>query len=172
MEEVGTADVYFLSQFDALVDVSSKWSNFDHYAAKLRQFRDNLMPKEREALKINPKHLNTLIHGDLWMNNIMIRKTNANQLENMIFIDFQFSCWASPTIDLHNLFTSSLDESVRRNNSDELVDYYHGCLVSLLTQLNYPKTIPTLQEFRQKFHEKSIHGKYSYTSELRTICLA
>lgn len=160
MKEVGAVDAFFLSQFDALIDVTSEWSDFESYAMKLRQFRDNLMTKEREAFQINPKHFNTLIHSDLWMNNIMIKKSNENQLENMIFIDFQFSAWASATIDLHHLISSSLAESVRQNHLNELIASYHSCLVSLLAQLDYSKSIQSLREFQQEFNERSIHGKY------------
>lgn len=158
IEEVGVFDKVFVSQFDALVDVVSRWVNFEGYVEKLRRFRDNLMVKEREGFKFNPNHFNALIHGDLWTNNIMIKNTDDNQIENMVFIDFQFACWGSSTIDLHQLMSSSLKESVRQSNLNELVELYHSCLVGFLSRLAY-SGIPTFEEFRQEFNERNIHGK-------------
>lgn len=167
IEEVGVFDKVFLSQFDALVDVVShcQWAVFEGYVEKLRRFRANVMAKEREGFKFNPNHFNALIHGDLWTNNIMIKSTTDNQIENMVFIDFQSACWGSSTIDLHQLMSSSLKESVRRSNLNELVEFYHSCLIGYLNRLEY-SSIPTFQEFQREFNERNIHGKSSCISHL------
>lgn len=82
----------------------------------------------------------------------------AKEAENMIFIDFQYSCWASPTVDLHLFLNSSLNESLRPNSFDELVEFYHENLAGYLKCLGYKKNIPTLHEFKQQYHDRDFYG--------------
>lgn len=160
--ECGALDNYYLTQLDVLIEVISEWSDFQQYAEKLTILRDDLIEKERQAFDVNLNHFNTLIHGDLWTNNVMIKYANDNKPENMILIDFQYSCWTSPTIDLQGFLNISLRESIRRNNLNELVEFYYNRLICYLNLLNYSKSIPTLQEFQQQFRKRSLHGKCQY----------
>lgn len=84
------------------------------------------------------------------------------KIENMIFIDFQYSCFTSPAIDLHYFFNTSLQESLRPNRFDELIAFYHGHLVTYLTRLEYGKAIPNLDQFKQQYLDKSFYGKLIY----------
>lgn len=84
------------------------------------------------------------------------------KIENMIFIDFQYSCFTSPAIDLHYFFNTSLQESLRPNRFDELIAFYHGQLVTYLTRLEYQKPIPNLDQFKQQYLEKSFFGMLMY----------
>lgn len=81
-----------------------------------------------------------------------------NSIENVIFIDFQISCWTSPTIDLHYFFNNSLHESLRPNQFDDLIEFYHENLAKYLVRLEYKKQIPTLGEFKQQYKEKAFYG--------------
>lgn len=80
------------------------------------------------------------------------------KIENMIFIDFQYSCFTSPAIDLHYFFNTSLQESLRPNRFDELIAFYHGHLVTYLTRLEYQKQIPNLDQFKRQYLDKSFYG--------------
>lgn len=80
-------------------------------------------------------------------------------IENMIFIDFQYSCCTSPAIDLHFFLNTSLQESLRPRRFDELIAYYHGNLETNLKRLGYRKLIPNLEQFKQQYHDKSFYGK-------------
>lgn len=156
---------FYLTQFDAAVEVIAKWPDFAAYTDKLRRLRDNLIEKGRKAFDTDPKHFNTLIHGDMWTNNLMMKYGNIggesgeqSPIENMVYLDFQFSCWTSPAIDLHYFFNTSLQETLRENNINELIEFYHGHLANYLKRLNYPGHVPTLDEFQKQFLEKSFYG--------------
>lgn len=80
-------------------------------------------------------------------------------IENVMLIDFQYACWSSPVIDLHYFLNTSLQESLRPNRFDELIDFYHGNLVETLKRLRYKKPIPTLEQLKQQYLDKSFYGK-------------
>lgn len=150
------------------MEVLSEWSDGDYYVKKLKRVRKNLMEKGAKAFAPDPNHFNTLIHGDMWVNNLMMKYANVTEtdeinpddleIENIIFIDFQYSCWTSPTIDLHYFFNNSLQESLRPGRFDELITFYHGHLTTSLEGLEYKQQIPTLEQFKQQYFEKSFYG--------------
>lgn len=150
----------FEGQLDTLIEVVSGWSDFEKYTEKLRKLRPKLMQKCIEGIKPVPHHFNTLIHGDFWTNNIMLSyNERSNKLQNVALIDFQYSCWGSTTLDLHYFFNTSLEEDLRLNHQEELVQFYHERLLAALQVLGYKKHIPGLHEFQVEFLEKAFYGK-------------
>lgn len=151
---------YYKSQIDVVIEVISKWPDFTKYVQKLERFRDNFVEKIRKVFIVNPEHLNTLNHGDMWSSNIMVKNNQENQIENINFLDFQYSSWNSPAIDLNYLFNTSLQDPVEPKHLNELVECYHKNLVKYLEKLNYKNHIPTLGEFKQQYFEKIIWGMF------------
>lgn len=102
-----------------------------------------------------------------WVNNLLMEfietpdghDADSSVERNMVFIDFQFSSWASPTIDLHYFLNSSLEESLRPDCFDDLIAFYHENLVNNLKCIGYKKHIPSLDEFRQQYNERLFYGK-------------
>lgn len=86
-------------------------------------------------------------------------ESSSLSVENMVFIDYQYSCWTSPATDLHFFFNTSLHESLRPDRFEDLVTYYHGHLESNLKQFGYNKLIPNLDQFKQQYRDKSFYGK-------------
>lgn len=78
---------------------------------------------------------------------------------NMIFVDFQYSLFSSPTIDLHYFFNNSLQESLRPNSFNELLELYHGHLVNSLERLGYKQHIPTLEELKAQYIDKRFYSE-------------
>lgn len=155
-----TFEVFYSTSLAAMTDLISTWPNFSHIAKKLRTLQSNLMENGKKAFDARPHQFNTLIHGDIWMNNIMFRYNSANkQPENTMLVDFQFCCWSSPTIDLHYFMNTSMEEDLRLQRQDELVQYYHSVLVEALRKFNYHQRIPTLQELHIDFVTTMFYGK-------------
>lgn len=171
-------NTFYLTQFDAAIEVIAKWPDSGAYIDKLRRLRDNLMEKGRRAFDADPKHFNTMIHGDMWTNNLLMKYANNNggdseqqsAVENMIYLDFQFSCWTSPAIDLHYFFNTSVNETIRENHMNELIEFYHGHLAKYLERLNYQDHIPTLDEFQKQFLDKSFYGLLRGFSLAFSLC--
>ncbi|XP_061393301.1 uncharacterized protein LOC133328771 [Musca vetustissima] len=103
----------------------------------------------------------TLCHGDLWINNMLMQyreadKSEKKKLENLLFVDFQFSNWSSPAVDLFYFFNTSLEPELQLNADiqAEIVQYYHSILWDMLKKLNYKGHIPTLHELCVQLEER------------------
>lgn len=151
----------------------SSWPDYAHYAAKLQRIRNDIVEKGCQMFDPNPSYFNSLCHGDFWLNNVMIKqkielkskkashKSNdydESNFENVVFIDFQDSLWASPTIDLHYFLNTSLCESLRPNSFNELICFYHEHLAMALKRLSYQQRIPTKDEFLEQFNARNFYG--------------
>lgn len=84
----------------------------------------------------------------------------GQEIENLIFIDFQYSNYTSPVIDLHYFLNMSLQDSLRPNRFDELIAFYHTHLEAYLTRLEFKKPIPSLDELQQQYLERSFYGNH------------
>lgn len=151
---------FYVTALDALAEMTSKWEDFGKLTEKLKQLRPHVMDKGRIAFDAKERQFNTLIHGDVWVNNSMFTYDANGQPKNMMLVDFQFSCWASPTIDLHYFFNTSLREDLRMYHQDELVQWYHAVLVKTLLTLGYRGHVPTLLELHVDFLQNSFYGRF------------
>lgn len=158
-------DITYTSHVDIIADIISEWSGFDGYAKKLRRLRDEVIERGHQIYDLNADHFNTFVHDDLWSTNFMIKPGNKDGIEapfeNLIFIDFQFAFWSSPTIDLYYFLNSSLCDSLRPEHLDEFVQFYFQQMVDYLKRLNFTKRIPTWSEFSAQHQERKFMGMFS-----------
>lgn len=59
-------DTFYVTQLDVMTEVVSTWPNGAYYMEKLQRLRCNIMEKGAKAFDAEPKHFNTLIHGDMY----------------------------------------------------------------------------------------------------------
>lgn len=157
----------YLGMYDALLDTISTWPEFSVYYKKMTRFRKDIVEKWHQALDVNLKHFNTLVHNDLWPPNIMIKGGCSSEeapFENITFIDFQNTLWGSPALDLHLFLNMSVCESLKPDRFDELVEFYHSHLVGCLQRLKYNGHVSTWTEFHSEYLERKIMGKLTSTS--------
>ncbi|XP_055301831.1 uncharacterized protein LOC129568209 [Sitodiplosis mosellana] len=152
---------YYPLTLDAVIEIISEWPDFAVYVEKLRRLRNRIYELGCQAYDLNLNHFNTLNHDDLWGPNFMIKTRDGSPekpFENVKLIDFQFAYWSSPTTDLFYFLNSSVNEALRPERFDELVQFYHEQLVDFLKRLNYKKRIPTWPEFQEQYYERRILG--------------
>lgn len=166
-----TFDNLYVSLLDKLIEVVSKWGSYVHYVEKLTKLRSHLTEKGKRSFDAKSNQFNTLIHGDIWVNNTMYSYNAKNEPEKMMLVDFQFCCWTSPTIDLHYFLNTSLEDELRLNHQEELLQFYHSELSRMLTSLQYKKHIPTLDEFHVQFMENSFYGRSNFLAMSKKIWL-
>ncbi|KAH8232367.1 hypothetical protein KR032_004870 [Drosophila birchii] len=131
------------------------------YQAKIDRMVDRVMDYGEQSTTINPGDFVTLIHGDLWTTNVMFQIDSKGHPSNAIFIDFQFTVWNSPAIDLHYFFSTSIHENLRLEKQDELVQFYFYKLVDALKKVKYSGRIPSLFEFQQQFRTKAFYAAFA-----------
>ncbi|KAH8311100.1 hypothetical protein KR044_004377 [Drosophila immigrans] len=128
---------------------------YDRYAEKLKGVVEHIMDYGERVMRPKINDFVTLCHGDLWTTNMMFKNNAQGRPENVIFIDFQFSVYNSPAIDLQYLFSTSLQDDICQI---EMVQFYHEKLVKALKKLKYQGVIPSLYDFQLQFQ-----ARYFYT---------
>ncbi|EDX14389.1 GD21198 [Drosophila simulans] len=130
------------------------------YQRKIDRLVDTIMDYGDRSTSISPGDFLTLAHGDLWTTNVMFQYDEQGHPINAVLIDFQFSVWNSPAIDLHYFFSTSIQDHLRWKHQPELVQFYYYRLVESLKKLQYSRRIPSLFEFQLQFRARSFYSVF------------
>ncbi|EDV53700.1 uncharacterized protein LOC6554987 [Drosophila erecta] len=133
----------------------------ERYQAKIDRLVNNVMDYGERSTSFAPGDFVTLAHGDIWTTNVMFQYDDEGHPVNAIFIDFQFSVWNSPAIDLHYFFSTSIHENLRLEHQTELVQFYYYKLVEALRRVKYVGNVPSLFEFQQQFRAKAFYAVFA-----------
>ncbi|TKR65455.1 hypothetical protein L596_025860 [Steinernema carpocapsae] len=78
----------------------------------------------------------SMIHGDMWTNNIMFKLREDGSISNEIsaILDWQILCEGCVTFDFARLFVLSLDGDVRRELEFEILKFYYENLEQLMKE--------------------------------------
>uniref|UniRef100_T1PI31 Ecdysteroid kinase n=1 Tax=Musca domestica TaxID=7370 RepID=T1PI31_MUSDO len=88
-----------------------------------------------------------LNHGDFHMKNLMFKFDAHNQMEDMIMVDFQISCYAPSVIDLLYSQFLILDTEMRLRRH-EFMQYYFSEFLRILKKINYQGKLPKYSDFQ------------------------
>ncbi|XP_022232700.2 uncharacterized protein LOC111081074 [Drosophila obscura] len=133
--------------------VNTQPSLRDRYSAKLEHVAANVMEYAARSVDVGEKDLQTLIHGDCWTTNVMYQYDDRGNPVTVLPIDFQFSTWTSPVVDLHYLFSTSLREDVKEKET-ELVQHHYYALKQNLDKFSYKGVFPSLLEYQLQFESR------------------
>ncbi|KAG8250506.1 hypothetical protein J6590_100167 [Homalodisca vitripennis] len=115
---------------------------------------ENLWESIVEIYRRKEEGLNVLNHGDLWINNILFKTDDFGEAIDVKFIDFQFSRYSSPVLDLLFFFWGSADEVVREYRLQDLCKVYLQTLNNSLRDLDCVERL-TLEELNHGFKSSS-----------------
>ncbi|XP_055855054.1 uncharacterized protein LOC129918492 [Episyrphus balteatus] len=149
---------FFVGILDACGRMVSKLEGFKKYGEKLLALKPKLMEYGKQVFDPVDGHVNVLAHGDFWVNNVMFNEGPNQRPNDVILIDFQYSCWGSPAIDLHYFFNTSLMEDMRLHQQDELFQYYYNIFTGILKALKFQAKIPSLHQFLLHMSEKEFYA--------------
>ena len=90
----------FESLCECFIEEVATWEGFEYYATKLEQVRKNLIKNAQRAFDCDDGDLHVLNHGDLWTNNQLFEYDEAGNPIESVLLDFQFSAFGSPALDL------------------------------------------------------------------------
>lgn len=160
---------FFQSAFDALTDEIYSWGpEWHYYADKMRNLQPYFIEQTLSVVDNEcDDDLRVFLHGDMWTNNLMFKYDAEGVPIDVIILDFQFCCHATPAIDLFYFFFASTSDEIRQNCLDEYMHYYYCNLIKYAKRLNCTKQLPTLHQFqrqllRKMFYCKSILFKYIF----------
>ena len=160
-----TYKTFFVNNFIACARYLAQLNDADSqkYAEKIFAMAPHYMSIGKRCFDPTPGHVNVLTHGDVWTNNVMFKYcSKTGKPLDVLLIDFQYSVWGSPALDLHHFFNTSLKEPLRLYHQDELMQYFHKIFTDTLKKLNYKSNqIPSLKKFRLHAEQKRFFGKFS-----------
>nr|CAI5861547.1 unnamed protein product [Callosobruchus analis] len=76
--------------------------------------------------------ISTLVHKDMWLNNIMLRTTD----QEVKIVDFQVYSYDTPVTDVIFFLSGSVSIDVLKKHFDELLRYYYDNFVDTLKKLD------------------------------------
>lgn len=139
--------------------MKTEWEpKWEEIAAKMMKLAEKIVQKGCELYTRDDKSFNVFNHNDLWMPNVLLKYDVNDVVEDILFVDFQLSCFNSPGIDLNFFFYGSLSEETRTSSMKKLVKIYHQTLTETLVKLSYSKTIPSLHDVHVEMLRKGMNG--------------
>ncbi|CAK9812678.1 hypothetical protein ANTPLA_LOCUS7489 [Anthophora plagiata] len=134
-----------------------KWPELDKsYSEKIKKLSKTIYSKGVESVKCKDDEFNVINHGDFWVNNMLFRYDENNKPIEHVFVDFQLSYYSSPVLDLQYFLTSSLNEKVREENIQTLLDEYLNTLTATMKQLGCKTSPPTMKDLEKSFEERAM----------------
>ncbi|CAD6998414.1 uncharacterized protein LOC101454585 [Ceratitis capitata] len=80
----------------------------------------------------------SLVHCDLWINNIMFKYDDQNQPTTLKFVDFQIAQYESFVHDIIFFLFSSVDANVLEDNFENLLEAYYDAFIHNLKEVQVP----------------------------------
>lgn len=159
-EESPQAKEHFQRCFNDMTQEVKTWHGYEKYAEKLENILPKFFEQEINLYKKCQSKIKVVIHGDLWVSNFMFKYDAKNNPIAVKFIDLQIAYYGSPIFDLIYFLVTSVEDDIRFNRANEVIQMYHQALVSTLERLGYKGYVPTLFELHQEYVEKSFFGEF------------
>jgi hypothetical protein len=106
---------------ESVAKAVDSWPDYaERYSWKLRAIADVMLDRVLQITRRDDDAFNALDHGNLWVNNMLFRYSDVTEV--LRFVDFQFTYFSSPAIDLQYFFSTSLCEEVREYHMDRLME--------------------------------------------------
>ncbi|ODM88145.1 Vacuolar protein-sorting-associated protein 36, partial [Orchesella cincta] len=133
-------------------------------AKKTERFADEghkiLLDLWRKTGQNGTKYFRTLIHGDLWINNLLFKgNSDGESVEDIAFIDFQQCRFGNIYEELHYFFFTSTTADFRKTHLRTCLQTYFQNFESILQGLNteMPRGF-TVDELIATFYENVEYG--------------
>lgn len=138
--------------------VFSKHRSEPLFTEKLTDLFHSLFNDAFDLMSPSTKYRNTVVHRDLWSNNILL-KTENGQCDALI-IDFQTVLYCPPTMDLSSVIYMNTDKKFRDKHVDEILEFYYKVLSEEVEDkigIDFA-TILSVDEFMESYDESLLFG--------------
>lgn len=141
----------------ATAEVQSWGAEYEKYLGDLQFIRDNFLAIANNSL-VPSDGMGVFMHGDMWLNNLLVQYGDNKSAKDILLIDFQLSGWASRAVDLIYFVFTTLNEEDYMNHFDEVLQIYNEEFSATLKKFDY-KAIPSFSEFQQEVQKKLPYGE-------------
>lgn len=133
---------------DIFKDILQQHPDYAYLSEKMGYWPSKI-PEPREPYA-------SIAHGDLWVNNTMQKLKNGKAVANKL-VDFQLYSYRSCASDVFFFLWTSCQESVVRNNLDDLLKHYHDNLVDTVQELKCDTSEFSFDKFLEEIRIESTY---------------
>jgi len=145
-----------------IIDTASRIiarAGHEELSQALKQQESVAWEKQRRASTASDDcKFRTLIHGDFWYNNVMVKLDNEQNLIDFNFIDFQIVMLNSVAVDVQYFLAASANMDDKSKFMDMWLSLYHGTLQRSLVEFGYKKTLYPLADFMEDIRAANYHA--------------
>lgn len=145
--------------FQFLAAKMKLWPGYEIIAEKIEALKPKFLEKGLKSTSPNKpgEGYNVLNHGDFHAKNLMFKKDEQNNINEVLLIDFQLCNWASPALDIIYALYMVASTETRKNHREEIISYYYDQFVLTLKDIALLTNIPTLLDLQAELLN---HGFY------------
>lgn len=150
--------------FRNFVELLSSHEEFGIYLEKIKGLKEE-MRETCKNLSLAYQNNNgqgdifVLNHGDFHLKNLMFKFNSADEMEDIIMVDYQGSCYAPSTLDLVYSQFMMLSPELRLRRH-EFSQYYFTEFIRILEKINCPGKLPKYSEFQIANLKYRFYSKY------------
>lgn len=136
--------------FDGLANKVKLWPGYETIGEKLEAFKSTIMKRGKEASAPSKPGLgyNVLNHGDFHCKNMLFKKDESDNINEVLLLDFQLCNWGSPALDIMYALYMVANNETRENHREEIISYYYDQFVLTLKDIALLTNIPTLLDLQ------------------------
>ncbi|CAL4063598.1 unnamed protein product [Meganyctiphanes norvegica] len=138
-------------------------SGKENLVKKIEKQESTLVNEYNEEMsdQTSPKVM-CLIHGDLWVKNLMFKFGLGEKGEQitkaMHVLDWQRAYWNSSVLDLHFIFYTSTTKEVRDEHLEDLLRQYHSVFTAATNKLGTPVLNWNYEGFKAEYDRLQVFG--------------
>ncbi|KAJ9582753.1 hypothetical protein L9F63_022898 [Diploptera punctata] len=149
---------FFTNVMKSMRNEVESWDDGENYLDALKTLEIKTLDRWINAVLREDDGYNVLIHGDLWMNNMMFRYSEKQDVQEVRFVDFQLSYITSPAIDLQYFINSSASPEVITNDYQLMIDEYYNTLCDTFKRLGHEELQPSRDVLNAELEKKKVFG--------------
>ncbi|XP_005181822.1 uncharacterized protein LOC101893585 [Musca domestica] len=139
---------------DMIKDVSLATDNNENY---INRFVELMKEYDEFLTQDDAKDdlYTTIVHCDLWINNLMLKYDENGVAQKVKFVDFQIAQYESLAHDIIFLLFSSVEIPVLDQHMDEFLILYYNAFIDCLKSLNVATDKYSLLGFMKEIHRSA-----------------
>ncbi|XP_053660942.1 uncharacterized protein LOC128709932 [Anopheles marshallii] len=135
---------FMLENFTLFAEELSKWDGYTKYAQRLKNLQPTFIERGAAIYRARGFGYSVLNHGDFHYNNMLFQFDPEQRVQDVVFYDFQLSCWTTPAVDLLYFLYFICNRETRETQRHRLVQLYHQEFTRTLDTVGYMGKVPTL----------------------------
>ncbi|XP_061386963.1 uncharacterized protein LOC133321912 [Musca vetustissima] len=139
---------------DLIKEISLATNNNENYINRFKELMEEYdefltQPDAEDDL------YTTIVHCDLWINNLMLKYDENGLPEKVKFVDFQIAQYESLAHDIIFFLFSSVEVPVLEQHMDEFLIMYYNAFIECLKSLNVETDKYSLLGFMKEIHRSA-----------------